>query len=72
LFVSLAAWFAAQAEDSSLRRSLRLSLFIMHSVLFAVYALTQMTGGPAFGPTVWIHLAFALAFGYFQFFRPEA
>lgn len=72
LFVALVAWFAARAEDSPFRRNVRLSFFILHSVLFAVYTYNQVTGGPTFGPILWVHLAFALAFGYFQFIRPDA
>lgn len=72
LFVALVAWFAARAEESSFRRNVRLSFFILHTVLFAVYAFNQVTGGPTFGPIMWIHLTFAMAFGYFQFIKPNA
>ena len=72
LFLGLVAFFAARAEDSPLRRNVRLAFFIAHSVLFAVYALSQMNGGPTFGPILWVHLVFALAYGYFQFIRPNA
>ena len=33
LFIGLAAWFAARSEDSSLRRNIRLSFFIMNLVM---------------------------------------
>lgn len=72
LFLSLVAFFAARVEDSPLRRNIRLAFFVVHSVLFALYAFNQMNGGPTFGPILWIHLVFALAFGYFQFINPEA
>ena len=72
LFLGLVAFFAARAEDSPLRRNVRLAFFIAHSVLFSVYAFSQMNGGPTFGPILWVHLVFALAYGYFQFIRPNA
>jgi cell division protein FtsW (lipid II flippase) len=72
LFLSLVAFFAARAEDSPFRRNIRLCFFIGHLVLFAVYAFNQVNGGPTFGPILWIHLVFALAFGYFQFIKPDA
>lgn len=72
LLLALVAWFAARAEDGPLRRNVRLSFLIGHSVLFAVYAITMLTGGPTFGPVIWVHLAFAIAFAYFQFIRPDA
>lgn len=72
LFLGMVAWLAARSEDSPLRRGLRLAFLVTHSVLFTVYAATQFTGGTAFGPMIWVHLAFALAFGYFQFVKPNA
>ena len=72
LFLGLVAFFAARAEDSPLRRKVRLAFLIAHSVLFAVYAFNQITGGPTFGPILWVHLVFALAYGYFQFIKPDA
>jgi hypothetical protein len=72
LFLSLVAFFAARAEDGPLRRNVRLAFFISHAVLCTVYAFSQMTGGPTFGPILWVHLVFALAFGYFQFIKPQA
>ena len=72
LFLGLVAFFAARAEDSPFRRKIRLAFFIAHSVLFAVYAFNQVTGGPTFGPILWVHLVFALAYGYFQFMKPDA
>ena len=38
LFVALVAWFAARADDSPFRRNIRLSFFILHSVLLVVSA----------------------------------
>jgi hypothetical protein len=72
LFLGLVAFFAARAEDSPFRRNVRLAFFIAHSVLFTIYAISQVTGGPTFGPILWVHLIFALAFGYFQFIKPDA
>ena len=72
LFLGLVAFFAARAEDSPLRRNIRLAFFIAHSVLFAVYAFNHTNGGPTFGPILWVHLVFALAYGYFQFIKPDA
>ena len=72
LFLGMVAWLAARSEDSLLRRGIRLAFLVTHSVLFTVYAATQLTGGTAFGPVIWVHLAFALAFGYFQFVKPDA
>lgn len=72
LFVALISWFSARAEDTPFRRKVRLSFFILQSVLFVVSAYNLLVGNPALAPSIWISLVMALAFGYFQFIRPDA
>jgi hypothetical protein len=71
LFIGLAAWFAARSEDSSLRRNIRLSFFIMNLVMaVAHYVGFLLSGGSLNG--VIVHGILTLAYGYFQFIMPEA
>ena len=70
LFLGLAAWFAARAEDSSLRRNIRLSFFIMNLVMVVAHYVSFLGGGPLNG--VIVHGILTLAYGYFQFIKPDA
>jgi hypothetical protein len=71
LFVALVSWFAARAEDSPFRCSIRLAFFILQAVLFAVSAYNLAVGNPALPPSIWVSLLLARAFMYFQFIRPN-
>lgn len=67
------AFVAARAPDSPLRRDIRLAFFILHTVMVVVHTLAWLTTGVALGNgfALAVHLTLAIAFGYFQFVRPE-
>ena len=64
------AFFAGRAPDGPLRRQLLLSFFILHLVSFLIYGIVLLTAQVSFGPAIYLHIVFGLAFGYFQFFQP--
>ena len=63
------AFFAGRSPDSPLRRQLLLSFFLLHLVSFLIYAIVLVTTQVSFGPAIYLHIVFGLAFGYFQFFQ---
>lgn len=67
------AFFAARAEDSPLRRQLRLSFFLLHLVSLLMYGALWFVSHVTFGngQAIWLHVVFGLGFGYFQFFKPN-
>lgn len=69
-FVGLIAWFAARVEDSPLRRNIRLSFFTMNLVMTVIHAVAYLNGG-AMTPLI-LHGILTLAYGYFQFIKPDA
>ena len=70
LFVGLVSWFAAQTEDSPFRRKIRLSFFIMNLVMAVAHFVSFLSGGMLNG--VIVHGILTLAYGYFQFIKPDA
>ncbi len=72
LVTSLVAFFAARTEDSSLRRNICLSYFVLHAAGFIIYVLPLLMGGPTFGPAWVFSLILAIVFGYFRFLKPSA
>ena len=70
LFIGLAAWFGARSEDSSLRRNIRLSFFIMNLVMAVAHFVGFLSGGSLNG--VIVHGILTLVYGYFQFIKPDA
>ncbi|MBI3166389.1 MAG: hypothetical protein IT309_03230 [Anaerolineales bacterium] len=69
LTVGLIALFAAQSDDSPLRRNITLAYVVLHGVGFVIYALPLLTGGVSFGSAWIMSLIFALAFAYFRFVK---
>lgn len=69
----LIALFAARADDSALRRQLRLSFFLLHLVSLLIYGFVWVFMHVTFGDgmAIWLHIVFVLGFGYFQFFKPR-
>ena len=70
LFVGLVSWFAARTEDSPFRRKIRLSFFIMNLVMTVFHYLAYLNGGQIV--YVYGHGFLTLAYGYFQFIKPDA
>ncbi len=61
------AWFARDAEASTIRKAIILDLFVYDAIAFIAILLIQLTGG--MNPLGWglvaIYLFFTLGFGYF-------
>jgi len=72
LSIGLVAWFAARAVDSPFRRQVRLAFFILHLTFVLIHAGVWLFSGVAFSIVIPVHLTLALAFGYFQFVKPDA
>jgi len=72
LSIGLVAWFAARATDSSFRRQVRLSFFILHLTFVLIHTGAWLFNGVALSIVIPVHLTLALAFGYFQFVKPDA
>lgn len=72
LSIGLVAWFAARAVDSPLRRQIRLVYFILHLAFVLIHGSAWLFNGVAFSTVIPVHLTLALAFGYFQFVKPDA
>ena len=70
LFVGLVAWFAARVEDNPLRRNVRLSFFVMNLVMAVAHFIAFLNGGLINAAI--LHGILALAYGYFQFIKPDA
>jgi hypothetical protein len=64
------SWFAARTEDSPFRRNIRLSFFIMNLVMTVFHYLAYLNGGQIV--YVYGHGFLTLAYGYFQFIKPDA
>lgn len=67
-------WSARNTEESEARGAIVLALFVGFVIGFIVSLVGQLSGVVnALGwSTVVIYLAFALAYGYFQFMKPSA
>ena len=72
LSIGLVAWFAARAADSPLRRQVRLSFLILHLAFVLIHASAWLFNGVALNSALPVHLILTLAFGYFQFVKPDA
>lgn len=72
LSIGLVAWFAARAADSPFRRQVRLAFFILHLTFVLIHGGAWLFSGVAFSIVIPVHLTLALAFGYFQFVKPDA
>jgi cell division protein FtsW (lipid II flippase) len=69
----LIALFAARADDSALRRQLRMSFFLLHLLSLLMYVVVWFVSQVTFGggQAIWLHVIFVLGFGYFQLFKPN-
>jgi hypothetical protein len=67
-------WWARNANDSTARRAIVLSFFIGNVAGFVVALIGQLNEvvDTLGWSTVAIYLLFALAYGYFQFFKPAS
>jgi hypothetical protein len=67
-------WWARNANDSTARRAIVLAFFIGNVAGFVVALIGQLNEvvNTLGWSTVAIYLLFALAYGYFQFFKPAA
>lgn len=72
LFIGLVAWFAARASDSPFRRQVRLAYFILHLIFVLIHVGAWLFNGVPLNSALPVHLIFTLAFGYFQFVKPDA
>jgi len=72
LCIGLVAWFAARAADSPFRRQVRLAFFILHLTFVLIHTGAWLFNGIALSIVIPVHFIFTLAFGYFQFVKPDA
>jgi len=73
IFVGLVALFAARvSEDNPLRNHIRLSMFILAVIGTILHAYALFSGGANFGSSYIFNLVLSLAYGYFQFIKPNA